>query len=104
MHWSSVHEMFTTNDLRPLPQPYAKSGIKKLKMSSFTKSKFKNHFLVNCDVTHDNWTLTSYVAVRVLVRVYMHDVTSHVSRHQKKVFEKKVEFRDRQKSERKVSM
>ena len=48
---------------------------------SFSETKSKIFFsiiFVNCDVTHYNWTVTSYVAVRVLVRVYMHDVTSDV--------------------------
>ena len=33
-----------------------------------------SRIFVNSDVTHYNWAVTSYVAVRVPVRVYMHDV------------------------------
>ena len=65
---------------------------------SFSETKSKNFFsriFVNCDVTHYNWTVTSYVAVRVLVRVYMHDVTSDVWRHQKKIFKVKVQHSEK---------
>ena len=65
---------------------------------SFSETKSKNYFsriFVNCDVTHYNWAVTSYVAVRVLVRVYMHDVTSDVWRHQKKIFKVKVQHSEK---------
>ena len=39
-------------------------------------NKIQKLFFVTCDVTHDNWTATSYLADRVTVRVYVHDVTS----------------------------
>ena len=36
-------------------------------------NKIPKSFFVTCGVTHDNWTVTSYVVVMVLVRVYMYD-------------------------------
>ena len=39
---------------------------------------FTISFFVACVVTHDHWTMTSYVAVMILIRAYMHAVTSHV--------------------------
>lgn len=66
--------------------------------ASFMKTKSKIYsqsFFITCNVTHENWTVTSYVAVRVLVRVYMHNVKSHVWRHHKEIFE--VEAQHRQK-------
>ena len=52
----------------------------------------QRHLLKNPKIIfrHDNCMITSNVAVRVLVRVNMHDVTSHVWRHQIKIL--KVKF------------
>ena len=71
------------------------SGSHRVSISETKSKKFFSRNFVNCDVTHYNWTVTSYVAVRVLVRVYMHDVTSDVWRHQKKIFKVKVQHSEK---------
>ena len=68
------------------------------KRRSFSKTKSKNYFsriFVNCNVTHNNWAVTSYVTLRVLVKVYMHDLTSDVWRHEIKIFKVKVQHSEK---------
>ena len=52
-------------------------------------NKIQKSFSVTCGVTQDNWMVTLYVVVMVLVRVNMHDVTAHVKRHQVKIMKVK---------------
>ena len=53
-------------------------NISRISPSVIHRNKIQKSLFVTGDVTYGDWTVASYVVGRVLVGVYVHDVTSNV--------------------------